>query len=192
MCGWLRVATAFIKHQANALTKNWDNEVRDASLCCMLTETMARVCKSDPVMGDLCVDDNKMKVWVDASSMATGVALGVNGSIVKDACWLHPINDPRHINLAELDAVIKGVNLPLQWQARVLHVITDSACVHRLVSDTLTKKARVNTKATSKMLVRWLLGTLPALVEGYMLTMDITLVKSCQNHTDSLTRIPQR
>ena len=44
-----------------------------------------------------------------------GMALGVNGSIVEDACWLRPINDPRHINLAKLDAVIKGVNLALQW-----------------------------------------------------------------------------
>ena len=51
MCGWLKVATAFIKHQTSALTKNWDDEVRDASLSRMLLETMARVCESDPVGG---------------------------------------------------------------------------------------------------------------------------------------------
>ena len=75
----------------------------------------------DPFGGDWCVDVNKMKVWVDASSVATEVALGVNGSIVEDACWLHSINDARHINLAKLDAVIKGVNLTL----------TSVACSHR-------------------------------------------------------------
>ena len=126
--------------------------------------------------------------WVDA----TGVALGVNGSIVENVCWLRPINDPRHINLAKLDVVIKGVNLAFQWHARVLHVVTNSACVHRWVSDTLTGKARLNTKAVGKMLVRLRLGTLQALVELFELTMDITLVKSCQNCTDSLTRVPQR
>ena len=42
------------------------------------------------------------------------------------------------------------------------------------------------------MLVRRRLGTLRALVEEYVLTMDITLVKSCQNRTDSLTKVPQR
>ena len=85
--------------------------------------------------------------------------------------------------------MIKGVNLALQWQARVLYVITDSACVHQWVSDTLTGRAHVNTKAAGKMLVKWCLGTLQALVE---LTMDITLVKSCQNRADSHTRVPQR
>ena len=124
--------------------------------------------------------------------MATGVVLGVNESIVEDACWLRPINDARYISLAELDAVIEGDNLALQWQARVLHVVTNSACVHRWVSDTLTEKAHVNTKVASKMLVKRRLGTLRALIEEYMLTMDITLVKSCQIRAESLTRVPQR
>ena len=62
----------------------------------------------------------------------------------------------------------------------------------RWVCDTLTGKAHVNTKAASKMLVKQCFGTLPALVEEYMLMMDITLLKSCQNCTDSLTRVPQR
>ena len=52
----------------------------------MLAETMARVCDSDPVGVDWCVESNEMNVWVDTSSMAMGVALGVNGSIVEDAC----------------------------------------------------------------------------------------------------------
>ena len=102
-----------MKCQASVLTKNWDEEVRDASLHCMLAETMAGVCELDPVGGNWCIDGNKMKVWVDASS----VALGVNGSIIEDACWLCPTNDARHIDLAELDAVIKEVSLALQWQA---------------------------------------------------------------------------
>ena len=99
-----------------------------------------------PVEGDWCIDGNEMKVWVDASSVATGVALGVNGSFVENACWMHPINDAWHVNLAKLDAVIKKVNLALQWPARVLHVVSDSACIHRWVSNTLTGKVRVNTK----------------------------------------------
>ena len=74
----------------------------------------------------------------------------------------------------------------------MLHGVTNSACVHRWVSDTLTGKARVNTTAAGEMLVRQCLGTLRALVEEYALTMDITLVKSCQNRVDSLTRVPQR
>ena len=48
------------------------------------------------------------------------------------------------INLAELDAALKGVTLALQWEATVLHLVTDLACVHWCISDTLTGKARVS------------------------------------------------
>lgn len=41
------------------------------------------------------MDGNKMKVWVDAISLAMGVALETNGSIIEDACWLCPTNDAR-------------------------------------------------------------------------------------------------
>ena len=96
------------------------------------------------------------------------------------------------INLAELDAVLKGINLALHWEATVLHLVTDSACVQQWISDTLTGRARVNTKAASEMLVRRRLGTLRLLAKEYGLTIDVKLMKSCQNHADSLTRMPHR
>ena len=46
--------------------------------------------------------------------------------MLEDACWLQPENDAQHINLAEQDAVLKGINLVLQWQCKVLHMKTDS------------------------------------------------------------------
>ena len=42
------------------------------------------------------------------------------------------------------------------------------------------------------MLVRRLLRTLQLLTKEYGLTIDMKLVKSCQNHADSLTRVPCR
>ena len=83
-----------------------------------------------------------------------------------------------HINLVELDVALKGVNLALQWEVTVLHLITDSRCVHRWISDTLTGKARVNMRAAGKMLVRQWLGTLQSLTNEYGLTIDVKLVKS--------------
>ena len=74
--------------------------------------------------------------------------------VIEDACWLRPTNDAQHINLAELDAALKGVNLALQWEGTVLHLVTDLACVLRWISDTLTGKAHVNTRAAGEMLVR--------------------------------------
>ena len=74
------------------------------------------------------MDGKEITVWVDVSSVATGVAWEMNGTVIEDACWLPPINDAQHINLAELDAAFKGANLGLQWEATVLHLVTDLAC----------------------------------------------------------------
>ena len=43
-------------------------------------------------------------VWCDASSLATGVVLEIDGSVVEDAAWLRKKHDAAHINVAELDA----------------------------------------------------------------------------------------
>ena len=96
----------------------------------------------------------KITVWVDASWVATGVALEMNRTVIKDACWLYPTNHAQHINLAELNAALKRVNLALQWEVIVLHWVTDSACMHRWIANTLTGKACVNTRAAGEMLVR--------------------------------------
>lgn len=90
VCGWLSGATAFIKWQ---VTNRWDDEVNDGFLHCMLTETVAKVCEMDPMRGDWCIDGSEMKVWVDISSVATGVALEVNGGIVENAGWVCPAED---------------------------------------------------------------------------------------------------
>ena len=94
--------------------------------------------------------------------------------------------------MVELDAMLRGINLTLQWKATVLHLITDSACVHRWVSDVLSGKARIRTKAASEMLIRRRLSTIKELVVGYELTVDVELVRSQANRADQLTRVPQR
>ena len=66
----------------------------------------------------------------------------------------------------------------------------DRFCVR--VSDTLTGKARVCTKAASKMLNWSQRSTLKELVKEYMLTMDVTLVLSTQNIADRLTQVPHQ
>lgn len=56
-----------------------------------------------------------MDFWVESSSLATGVLVEVNGAMIEDACWLRSEIGSQHINLAELGAVIKGINQALQW-----------------------------------------------------------------------------
>ena len=81
------------------------------------------------------------------------MSLVYDGAIVEDACWLHPEKDSQHINLVDLNAIIKAINLAILWKTTTLHLFTDSACVHKWISDTLTGKARVQTIAASEMLI---------------------------------------
>ena len=98
----------------------------------------------------------------------------------------------QHINLVELDAVLKGINMALMWEATILHIHTDSACVHKWITDTLVGKARVHTRAASVMLIRHRLDALTSLVKEYGLSVDAVLVRSEHNRADSLPRVPQR
>ena len=140
--------------------------------------------KEDPALGRWCVDGQALSVWVDASSLATGVSLVYDRTVVEDACWLRPEKDSQHINLTELYAIIKGINLAILWETTTLHLFTDSACVHEWISDTLTGKARLRTKAASEMLIRRWLDTIIKLVKEYALSMNVSLVNSNQNKAD--------
>ena len=69
---------------------------------------------------------------------------------MEDASWLQKERVMQHINLAELDAVLKGVNMALMSETTILHLHTDSACVHKWIKDTLTGKARVRNRAAMR------------------------------------------
>ena len=189
---WLRVAASFIERRAADVTRGWDDEVTDVPLTTMITEVVTRVRQKDPVRGKWSVDGPELDVWVDASSLATGVSLEHDGAVVEDASWLRKGRDTQHINLAELDAVLKGINMALMREATILHIHTDSACVHKWVTDTLTGKARVRTRAASEMQIRRRLDALASQVQEYGLSVDVALVRSEHNRADSLTRVPQR
>ncbi|KAG0725027.1 hypothetical protein GWK47_039405 [Chionoecetes opilio] len=120
-----------------------------------------------------------------------GMPRHVNGDVIEDACWLRR-DECSHINLAELDAVNKGLNLAIAWKMSKLTIMTDSRTVYYWVKDTLSKKARVKTKASSEMLIRRCLETLRAIVEEYGLSLDIRFVSSAENKADALTRVPKR
>uniref|UniRef100_A0A5S6QVK1 RNase H type-1 domain-containing protein n=1 Tax=Trichuris muris TaxID=70415 RepID=A0A5S6QVK1_TRIMR len=145
----------------------------------------------DPVRGKRAVSGNKAKVWVHASTLAIGIAVEVNGAIIEDASWLRP-DDCHHINLAELDAVIRGLNVALSWQLRDIEVMTDSTTVCRWLDEGLSGKSRLKTKAASEMLIRRRIATVTALVEEYDLKLTVTLVESAENRADALTRILKR
>ena len=59
--------------------------------------------------------------------------------IIEDGAWLRKADDGTHIKLAELNAVIKGVNLAMKWGAGYITIFTDSAAVYSWLSSLLKK-----------------------------------------------------
>lgn len=142
---------------------------------------MEEVSEKDPASGRWNVDGTEATLWVDVSSLAKGEVLEVNGEVVEDACWFRP-TDGSQTNMAELDALARGMNTALTWNMRHLHLRTDSLTVYRWVSDTLFGKVHLKTKAANEMLIWRRLGIIKSLVTS----LTLTYVCCC------LTRVPQQ
>jgi len=82
----------------------------------VLLETLDEVTKSDPMKGKwyMANTDTCSTVWCYASSIAIGVSVQIDGQIVEDASWMRIPDDCTHINVAELEVVVKGQNLALK------------------------------------------------------------------------------
>ncbi|EER14863.1 hypothetical protein Pmar_PMAR020958 [Perkinsus marinus ATCC 50983] len=68
--------------------------------------------RGDPIGGMWNYNANQeWVVYTDASKHALGVALTIGGVYVEDSTRLRSVRDCRHINLAELEAAILGLQL---------------------------------------------------------------------------------
>jgi len=130
-------------------------------------------------------------VLCDASSIAMGVCLEIDDKIVEDAAWLRKEDDGAHINVAELEAVLKGVSLALKWQIKDMVLMTDSATVFSWVKSVLDDTRRPKVSGLSEMLVRRRLWLLRELVDEYGIAISMEFVPSEKNRADILTRVPQ-
>ena len=185
--GWLRVACSYVKRHASGAA--WTDYVGDATRD-KLSEIVKEVQKSDPVKGKWGVPLSCAGVvWCDASDLALGVVVEIGGVIVEDSSWLRKKDDYNHINVAELEAVLKGINLCSSWDLKDITVMTDSATVCSWIKLTLSEEKKVKTKGAAEILVKRRLGILKSLIEELGLSVNVKLVKSGENKADELTRI---
>ena len=101
-------------------------------------------------------------------------------------------DDSAHINLAELEALLKGINLALCWGLKKINLVTDSATVYAWVSSILNGDRRIKTHGLGEALVRRRLCLLKDLISECCLNVQVELVKSQFNKADWLTRVPKR
>ena len=96
VCCWLCVVTAFIKQRAN-VTDGLDHKVWDPT---PEPNVFARVAQTDRSQDDWCVDGQDITIWVDMTSLATGVITESGGAVVEDVSWQQLMIKDKHINLA--------------------------------------------------------------------------------------------
>lgn len=189
VASWLRPACSYVKRLTN--NDGWDSPVSER-VGEIMQELWEKVLMSDPVRGVWEVNDtSKGRVWCDASSLAIGVCLELDGVAVEDASWLRPVGDAGHINLAELEAVVKGVNLALLWEVRDLEVMTDSSTVFGWIRDLTTDAKRIRSHGLGEVLVRRRLGLLREIMTECSVQLTPVLVRSDENLSDRLTRVPK-
>ena len=78
------------------------------------SELLRRAHSEDPFKVPWFVQpDGVLAVWTDASSIAMRVVIQVNETLMEDASWLRKKYGSLHINVAELVAVGRGINLSI-------------------------------------------------------------------------------
>ncbi|XP_067942947.1 uncharacterized protein [Watersipora subatra] len=137
-------------------------------------EFMNRISQHDPVTGCWSVSNvSEGVVWCDASSLAVGCCLEIDGSIVEKATWLRKVHGS-HINAAELEAVIKGLHIALRWGIVKLKILTDSAIVYGWVRSILVDSKRPKANVLTRVLQKWLNSPCLAVVTLDDKTREIT------------------
>lgn len=190
VAGWLRPYCSFLKRLG--CNGSWDDLV-DNQVDYLTGEMLKRVSNEDPVRGRWNVNpQGNVIVWTDASSVALGVCLEVDGNIVEDATWLRKKTDNLHINVAELEAVARGINLALAWGFKTFTIASDSRTVISWMDNTIGGHNRVRTKGAAEMLVKRRLGVIRDTVSEYGLSVTVTFVSTTENRADVMTRVPKK
>jgi len=96
-------------------------------------------------------------------------------------------NDFSHINMAELDTGLKGINMDHNWGITNLTVISYSATVCTWLNSVISGDRKIRIHGISEALVMRRLGIVRELVADGKLRIQPQLVKSAENKEDILT-----
>ena len=119
-----------------------------------------------------------------------GVVISDDGFVIDDHCWLRPKSDKRHINVAELDAVLRGLSAVVDHGVTNVRVMTDSKTVHGWLKSLFGKIQQVKVNGLYRALVERKLQLIDDLVEVYKLKISVEWVPSQKNLANSLIHVP--
>ena len=73
--------------------------------------------------------------------------------------------DFSYINVAELEALLKGMNLVVKLGLKKIDLVTDWATVQEWISNVLSGYERVKTKGAEEIIIKRRLGVISALMD---------------------------
>ncbi|KAF4656875.1 hypothetical protein FOL47_008708 [Perkinsus chesapeaki] len=136
-------------------------------------------------------------LFTDSSKYAYGSVLRIGFVIVEDGTHLRKPGDHRHINLAELDALVTGLQLvekyirALSWASRLpLTICCDNSSAVSWVTRNLQKHRRA-VGGLNATLVENRLRVLRETATALRLDITVVHVDSASNIADPLSRIPK-
>ena len=111
---------------------------------------------------------------------------------MEDGSWPRKKDDVQHINVAELEAAVKGLNLAIKWGLKDVELCTDSATVHGWLRSVVHDTHRPRTRGLSEMVIKRRLAVVGELLVEYGVTVSVVKVSSEANKADELTRVPRQ
>ena len=192
---WLRPCVSALKRLC--AVHEWDEPLDAHALhaCNRLSKWLAE--RGDPCGGQWSYNPEELwTLYTDASCTAYGAVLLIGDVYVEDQTYLRAPGDRRHINLAELIAVHKGIHLVALYRKALRR----------------TEQATINLKCDSKSVVAWLKraqerhwtsikGLSAKVIEKQLLAisddcsalgikLQVDLIPSEGNLADPLSRVP--
>ncbi|KAF4728663.1 hypothetical protein FOZ62_003403, partial [Perkinsus olseni] len=199
---WGRPAAASLKRLATLRSPNtdcsWDSPVEShiVKACEKLMHDIAQ--HGDPIGGIW--NYNKNHEWVlysDASKHALGVVLTIGGVYAEDCTRLRSVRDCRHINLAELEAAILGLQLIGKYitalNCEAGQKVTLRCDSHSVVA-WITRHQERHWRAVHGLnatLVESRLKTFQDTCTALRINLTVELIPSESDLADQLSRIPQ-
>ena len=183
--GWLRTSCSYLKRESSQ--SGWDDVLPD-HVQRNYADLLRRVRQDDPSKGRFDVLGDEAVLWSDASSLAYGVRVEVGGEVIEDGAWLRRKDDTTHINVAELEAVIKGLGLCVSWHMKRITVKCDNQAVVYWIRAMLTNE-HIRPKGMSEIIVKRRLNIIRDIINDHGLSVELNYVQSQVNKADILTRV---
>ena len=87
-----------------------------------------------------------------------------DGNIIEDAARIQKKKDLCDINIVELEAVLRKINLALKWNLKDLEIKTDTMKGVNWLKSIILKDKRKKTKGVAELLMKRRLGILNQLI----------------------------